>query len=93
MPEQVCISETEYARRMEERRAAGKLIDPATARVWCHGVLMLDPYGDGLNIEPEDRCVGRVCFARAPDSDIWVWFGDLPDATRDAIRKRFEEAA
>jgi hypothetical protein len=32
----------------------------------------------------------REYFARAPDSDIWVLDGDLPDATRDAIRKRFE---
>jgi hypothetical protein len=93
VPEQVCISETEFERRMEERRAAGKLIDPATARVWWQHAMLMDPYGDGLEIGEEYRCIGRVWFARAPDSDCAVWVADLPDATRDAIWKRLDEAA
>ena len=28
---------------------------------------------------------GREYFARSPGSDIWVWFGDLPNATRDTL--------
>jgi hypothetical protein len=28
---------------------------------------------------------GRKYFARSPGSDIWVWFGDLPDAVRTAL--------
>jgi hypothetical protein len=39
---------------------------------------------------PAEEQVGREYFARAPDSDIWVSVRDLPDATRDAIWKRFE---
>ena len=32
--------------------------------------------------------VGREYFARAPRSDIWVEFGDLPDETRDRLWNR-----
>ena len=90
MPEQVCISKTEYDRRMEERRAAGLLIDPSTAEIDWNYAQTLDPYSDGLPLLPQEEQVGREYFARAPDSDIWVCVGDLPDATRDAIWKRFE---
>src|SRR5713226_5007729 len=35
---------------------------------------------------PEEyQQVGRQYFARSPGSDIWVWFGDLPDATHTAL--------
>ena len=46
-------------RRMDERRAAGKLIDPAMAEIeWCWG-LTLDPYYDGFEMPPECRQIGR----------------------------------
>jgi hypothetical protein len=86
-----CISKTEYARRMEERRAAGLLIDPSTAEIAWRYAETLDPYGDGLPLLPRAEQVGREYFARAPNSDIWVDVGDLPDTTRDAIWKRFEK--
>jgi hypothetical protein len=67
------------------RKEAGLKIDPETAEVdWA--------YGDGSNpynaypFEPYN--VGRVYFARSPGSDIWVAFGDLPEATRDALWKK-----
>jgi hypothetical protein len=85
-----CISKTEYDRRMEERRAAGLLIDPSTAEIEWRYASTLDPYGDLLPLLPRAEQVGREYFARAPDSDIWVDIGDLPDATHDAIWKRFE---
>jgi hypothetical protein len=85
-----CISEAEYNRRIEERRAAGLLIDPSTAEFDWNYAKTLDPYGDRLPLLPELEQVGREYFARAPDSDIWVNFGDLPDVTRDAIWKRFD---
>jgi hypothetical protein len=84
-----CITKTEWDRRMEERRAAGLLIDPSTAEIarrW--GVATFDPYNDGVPLFPQEEQVGRGYFVRAPDSDIWVRLGDLPDATRDAILKR-----
>jgi hypothetical protein len=61
------------------RKEAALKIDPETAEVeWTCYVQTLDPYG----VESQ---VGREYFARSPGSDIWVWFGDLPDATRDAL--------
>jgi hypothetical protein len=52
----------EYKRRMEERRAAGLLIDPSTAEIDWNYAQTLDPYGDGL---PQQEQVGREYFARA----------------------------
>jgi hypothetical protein len=52
---------------------------------------MQDPYGDDLEIPEEFSLVGRAYFARSPGSDIWVWFGDLPDATRDSLREKHGE--
>ena len=60
------------------RVEAGTHIDPDTAEVdWEYG----DP-GDPYRVYPdrpaEARCIGRVRFARAPGTDIWVAFEDLP---------------
>jgi hypothetical protein len=85
-----CISSAEYDRRMEERRAAGLLLDPSTAEIGWNYAQTLDPYSDRLPLLPQEEQVGREYFARAPDSDIWVSVRDLPNATRDAIWKRFE---
>jgi hypothetical protein len=51
-------------------------------------VQVLDPYGDNPDLPEECQQVGRDYFARSPGSDVWVWFGDLPDATRDALWKK-----
>src|SRR5258708_7590122 len=67
-------------------KEAAKNIDPATAELhWEHGEIS-DPYGikhlpDGFD------CIGRNHFARAPGSDVWVSFHDLPEAVRDELRK------
>src|SRR5262245_34572094 len=65
-------------------------IMPETAEVTSIMVLTLDPYGLQPAIPEEFRQIGREYFARAPDSEVWVWFGDLPDATRDALWERIE---
>ena len=75
---------------MEERRAAGLLINPSTAEIDWNYAQTLDPYGDGLPLLPRAEQIGREYFARAPDADIWVSVHDLPDATRDAIWERLE---
>jgi hypothetical protein len=79
----------EKTRELEEwlaiRKEAGLKIDPETAEVyWCYA-LTLDPYGVYPELPEEYRQVGREYFARSPGSDIWVEFGDLPKATRDAL--------
>jgi hypothetical protein len=70
------------------RKEAGLKIDSETAEVdWCYAQT-LDPYGIDDDLPEECWQVGREYFARAPGSDIWVWFGDLPAATRDALWNR-----
>jgi hypothetical protein len=60
-------------------------IDPKTAEVdWIYAQT-LDPYGVDPDLPEEYRQVGRAYFARSPVNDVWVWFGDLPDATRDVL--------
>ena len=48
----------------------------------------LDPYGVYPELPEELQQVEREYFARSPGSDVWVGFGDLPEATRDALSKK-----
>jgi hypothetical protein len=72
------------------RKKAGLKIDPETAEVDWSYAQTLDPYGvkDEWELPEEFHQVGREYFARAPGSDIWVEFGDLPRETRDKLWKR-----
>jgi len=69
------------------RKEAGLRIDPATAHVTWWFAQVVDPYGI-YPYEPEADCVGREYFARSPESDVWVNFGDLPEETVAALGKR-----
>jgi hypothetical protein len=73
------------------RKEAGLHIDPETAEVYWTYTRILDPYGviPDLPEDPEEyQQIGRTYFARSPGSDVWVWFGDLSDETRNALRGR-----
>ena len=70
------------------RKEADLKIDPETAEVLWDYAQVLDPYGIDPNLPDECYCVGRAYFARSPDSDIWVEFGDLPETSRDALWQR-----
>ena len=65
-------------------------IDPETAEVDWGYAQTLDPYGVDFKLPDELRQVGREYFARNPGSDIWVWFGDLPEETVHRLRERME---
>jgi hypothetical protein len=69
------------------RKEAALHIDPETAEVTWIYAQTVDPYG--VHPKPPDEYwqVGREYFARSPGSDVWVWFGDLPKATQDALEK------
>ena len=68
---------------------AGRQIDPETAEVeWCYAQT-LDPYGIDPDLPEECWQVGREYFARAPGSDVWVSFGDLPEAVGDALWEKY----
>jgi hypothetical protein len=72
------------------RRAVGLHIDPETAEVeWTYAEIT-DPYGDNPNLPMQEWVLGRAYFARSPESDVWIEFGDLPDATSDALWKKHE---
>jgi hypothetical protein len=70
------------------RKEAGLKIDPDTAEVCWWYAQVVDPFGVFPEIAKEYDCVGREYFARSPGSDIWVQFGDLPEATRKALWKK-----
>jgi hypothetical protein len=80
----------------KEAKELGSKIDPETAEITCIFAPDLD---FGVNPEPdldfgvnpeldESQQVRGSYFARSPG--IWVSFGDLPAATRDALRKRLK---
>jgi hypothetical protein len=70
------------------RKEAALRVDPEAAEVdWTYGQI-LDPYGVDPDLPQECQCIGRVYFARSPGSAVWVWFGDLPEATRDRLWAR-----
>ena len=79
---------------LAERKAAGKLIDPATCATIGYYVEPLDIYGL-LDVPGEWSCPGKKLFVRNPDADgahrYWVWLGDLPKNTGKAVLKRLEE--
>jgi hypothetical protein len=64
---------------------AGRQIDPETAEVVSTYGQVGDPYGVLRDIPDEFQCIGRQNFARNPGSDLWIEFGDLPEATRNAL--------
>jgi hypothetical protein len=72
------------------RREESLRIDPETAGVDWNYALTFDPYGilDEWELPEEFHQVGRAYFARVPESDIWVEFGDLPESTREALWKK-----
>src|SRR5260370_25247877 len=68
------------------RKEAALHIDPETAEVGSIYTWLGDPYG--VYGEAAVGQAERECFARAPGSDVWVWFGDLPDVTQKALEDR-----
>jgi hypothetical protein len=73
------------------RKQAAQHIDPETAEVEWIYVQITDPYGIDPDLPEVMQQVGRGYFARAPGSDIWVWFGDLPEATSTALWERHKQ--
>jgi hypothetical protein len=70
------------------RKAVGRLIDPETAETTSRHVWLLDPYGDDPDLPPEAQCIGRVGFARAPGTDVWIADEDVPAATYKRLVER-----
>ena len=88
-----CGDDISVERWLEIRRQEALRIDPETAEVTCWYALTLDPYGVYGELSEEGAQVGREYFARSPKSDIWVWFGDLPEHVQDKLQPKRAEAS
>jgi hypothetical protein len=75
------------------RKREALKIDLETAEVMWTYTEVLDPYGVDRDLPEEYHQVGRAYFARSPESDIWVWFGDLPKETREGLLKEIRYKA
>src|SRR5690349_15379218 len=73
------------------RKEAAFEIDPETAEFIWSWEQILDPYGVDPDLPEECYCVGRVYFARSPESDVWVSFYDLPKATVERLWERIRK--
>jgi hypothetical protein len=75
------------------RKQTAPTINPETAEVaWVYG-LTLDCYGVHPDLPEDLQQVGREYFARSPGSEIWVSFGDLPEATRESLWQKASSTA
>jgi len=72
------------------RREAGLKLDPAAAEVEWWYIQMADPYRVEPDLPEEYQQIGRGYFARSPETDVWIWFCDLPEATRNALWQEHE---
>jgi hypothetical protein len=83
------MTDEEIRKYLDERKSEALRIDPKTADVlWDYNDIM-DPYC--VYNRPVES-IGRDYFARNPGSRIWVWFGDLPDVTRDELWRKHRHA-
>jgi hypothetical protein len=86
--------ETTEAERIERflaiRKEAAALIDPETAEVFGTYGYGHDPYGVDQDLPEELKCLVELDWARAPGSDIWVAFADLPEEVREALWKKHQ---
>jgi hypothetical protein len=80
--------QTEIEEWLAIRKAEALKIDPDTAEVDWEYRQTFDPYGVYPELPDEYQQVGREYFARAPGSEVWVGFGDLPEETRDRLWAR-----
>jgi hypothetical protein len=76
-------TQAELEEWLATRKEAALKINPETAEVDWEFAEVGNPYG--VHPPEECRCIGREYFARSPGSDIWVWFGDLPEATEKVL--------
>jgi hypothetical protein len=84
--------EIEREKWLAARKEAGRKIDPETAEIDRYYCCPHNPYGLYPESEMPKELIGvsKEYFVRSPGSEIWVYDGDLPQATREALYKRLE---
>src|SRR5262249_30700496 len=85
------MTKAEIAEYVAQRKQAGLLIDPETAEVEWWRANEQDPYAIGEDPE-EMGCSNKCHFVRAPGSDMWIYLGDLPEATIKVFRSDGRES-
>jgi hypothetical protein len=90
LTQQSMSEKSEIEQWLAVRKEAALRIDPETAEVFWRYGQTLDPYGvcDEWELPEEFHQVGREYFARAPGSDVWVHFSDLPDDVEEELWAR-----
>jgi len=82
------MPKAEMKKFLATRKKEGRKINPETAEVLKTFIGATDPYG--LFPERPYDTIGSALFFRNPGSDIWVFEGDLPDATWKAFVKKWD---
>ena len=72
-------------------KQTGSKIDPKTAEIIWGYENRVDPYG--IAPKAADGSRETLFYVYAPRSKIWVWIGDLPNQTRQALRLRLAKEA
>jgi hypothetical protein len=79
---------------INKRRKEGRKIDARTAKVGWWYCEMEDPYNifpasyvHSEHFQRYEQMIGKEYFAQRPGSKIWVWIGDLPRRTANALSK------
>jgi hypothetical protein len=73
---------------LASRKTAGRMIDVETCEIWDAHCQVLDPYG--VDLLPDDDCIGREIFVGSAESDGPIWAGDLPEDKRRALYARIK---
>jgi hypothetical protein len=72
------------------RERAALDIDPATAKIARSDGWIVDPYGVYPEVPERYSHWVEHHFVCSPDSNVWVWFDDLPKTTSRALNKRMD---
>jgi hypothetical protein len=87
------MTSDELRQWLASREQAGRVIDIESCELGWWYVQVLDPYGirEALGeLSDDEYCVGRDHFVRSPESNGWVWEGDLPADKAKAMFARIE---
>jgi hypothetical protein len=87
------LSKDELRQWLASRKEAAQAIDVESCEVGVWYADELDPYGIDRALGEfclDGASINRVGFVRSPDSNGWVYVGDLPDQKYSALLDRTE---
>jgi hypothetical protein len=80
------MTQKKYQEFLDRVREAGRKINAETAKIWAEKGYVLDVY----NLYPfgDDNYGATNYFAFEPESELWVWFEDIPESIRNRLEAR-----